>query len=175
MKSGQIFSTIFIYVIALIVMAMIFVYGYSAVKSVMGKGEQVLFIQMKTDIVAAIEDVSSDMGRVDKKEIQIPGTYNVVYFIDLAYLDTDKSSADLCNRESINDDYNPVVCDAWTDSNSEAEFPNLFLVHGTSVESFYIGDIQIVEGYKKFRAPRGKITLRLEGVADGRVLLSEWV
>ena len=171
MKSGQMFGTIFIYVVSLIVMAMIFVYGYSAVKSTLGKGEEVLFVQMKTEIKSAIEDVSSDYGRVDKKKLSIPGNYEKVYFIDLETEENTKRSSSLCTTSA---DYNPIICDAWLSSKAGSESPNMFLVHGATVKSLDIGNIQISNGYKKFNAPRGEITLRLEGIEGGRVLLDEW-
>ncbi len=177
MKAAQMFGRIFIYVVSLIVMAMIFVYGYTAIKSFFERGEEVLFIQMQTDIRSAIEEVSADYGRVDKKTVSIPGSYDEVYFVDLDYDDpiTPKSLTALCIPGN---DYNPIICDSWKDSKLQSESPNMFLVHGTSIKSYYIGDIEVkylsIIGYVKLKALRGKIVLRLEGVANRRVNLREW-
>lgn len=164
-KSGQMVGQIFIYIVALIVMALIFVYGYNAVSSILKRGEQVLFIQMKTEIESAVDDVSSDFGRVDKKTLSIPGKYNRVCFVDL--------EKDAPSSQPPTLELPPIVYDSWQ---SKAE-KNMFLIYGSSINPLYIGDIQIGDatdpGYLCINAPYGKITIWLEGVEGGRVKLSE--
>src|SRR3989338_11458181 len=66
---GQIVGQIFIYVLAIVVMGAILIFGYNAIADFRSKSSQVSTIRIQSDVSSAIESLSSDFGSVKKKEI----------------------------------------------------------------------------------------------------------
>lgn len=156
MKKAQILGQVFIYILTIIIFGIILLYGYRAIKDMGARADQVLLIQLKKEMVNAIE--KTDYGSVTKQELTLPNKYGEVCFVDL-------------NRPANGLSEHPLVYDSW-DDNVEA---NMFLIKDkTTVDSYYIGNIEITNPYYRcVKAVQGKVTLRLEG--KGRLVeLSEW-
>lgn len=165
---------VFIYILAIIVFSMILLYGYKSIKGLGQKADDVILLQLKTKITSTVKKAVSDYGSVIREELDIPGDYDRVCFVDLS-----KSSEALDQEvcDSVSPDYEPLVCDSW-EANAKS---NMFLLSKSGdVLTYDIGDIRIekdeggvIEYYECINVLQQKIVLRLEGEGD-YVLLSEW-
>src|SRR3989338_5644355 len=60
-KKGQIVGQIFIYVLAIVVMGAILIFGYNAIADFRSKSSQVSTIRIQSDVSSALESLSSFM------------------------------------------------------------------------------------------------------------------
>jgi hypothetical protein len=144
MKKAQIAGQIFIYVIAMVVVGLIVAYGYSAIKGFSQRGEEVEYITLKTDIENSARAIISDYGSIKRPDINIPGKYKMVCFVDKKR----KEGADdtyLCREADEVEDspelrkfHQPIACAGWKNGRD-----NVFLIPDGS-ESFDMGEIVIV-------------------------------
>lgn len=81
MKSAQA-SQIFSYVLALVILALVFIFGYKAISGMQERTDEAAFIQFQSDLK---NNVETTMNYGDEKydEIDVPGDYNKVCFIGL--------------------------------------------------------------------------------------------
>lgn len=149
---AQMIGQIFIYILAVVMVAFILLYGYSAIKTFKDRAEQVAFIKFKTDLESTVKSVSFDYGTVKKAEFLVPSGYKEVCFIDL-------------NKPTIPDD--PVI----EDSVKSGVEKNVFLVAQVAEESFYVGNITVKDPCMAVKG--GKIKIRLEGKGN-YAAISEW-
>lgn len=175
-KKGQIAGQIFVYIMGLVIIALVFLYGYSAIRSFVTRTDQVTAIQFKTRIESNIEAAASDYGSVKKLELEVPPGYEEVCFVDTA-------RAQLKLDEL--DEY-PIMKDS-VESGRDA---NVFLITAGDVgQDYYVGHMTVdaltgsgygdlLEGagdYMLCITPaNGKIYLRLEGKGD-HTFVGEWV
>lgn len=165
MRKAQTISQVFIYILTIIIFGVILLYGYNSIRNMSQRADQVLLIQLKKEMVNAIE--KTDYGSVTKQELSLPGRFNEICFIDLDY--SNPSITDIC--DSGHPDYQPLVCDSWEDKAPE----NMFLIKDkATIESHDIGNIKIGSPYYDcIKAVQGKVTIKLEGKGK-YVELSEW-
>ena len=161
-RKGQVIGQVFIYILAIIIFSLVLLYGYKTIKGFGKKADEVILIQLTTDLRTAIKKIGSDYGTVTKKELSIPGKYSYVCFVDLSYY---PPPIDL-------DSEHPAVYNSWLDQAQQ----NMFLITSKEeIEPYYIEGISISVDphYKCLNVIQGKILLRLEGKGD-HVELSEW-
>ncbi|MFC1723969.1 hypothetical protein ACFL0V_07575 [Nanoarchaeota archaeon] len=175
MKKAQVAGQIFIYIIAIVVVGLIIVYGYSAIKGFSQKGEQVEYINLKTGMENAFKSIVSDYGSIKRPDIDIPGKYKMVCFVDI----NRKVAAEtfsLCSKEGPDDPiYEPVVCSSW-----QIGTDNVYLVPDGS-ESWNVGPIIFKndhkpyagEGFMCFDVKNNKIKMQLKSLGD-KVEVSEY-
>ena len=165
MARAQVQNQIFIYVISLVVISLIMLYGYNALNKLRDQSEKVSYIQLKTDLENEIKKMGYEYGSVEKKVFDVPSDIKKV-----------------CFAEHDNNAITQVmVGDAviWDSIDSGVE-KNVFLKKGSvAEESFYIGNIE-VEGpppamnpFLCFDVASSKIIVRLEGLGK-KVKVSEW-
>ena len=80
MKKG-IAGQVFIYIIALFLVAFIMIYGYKAIKTLTTKTDQITFLKFKTDLESAVGSISSDYGSVERKTFFIGDKYKKACFV----------------------------------------------------------------------------------------------
>lgn len=165
MKKAQA-QQIFIFIIAIVIASLIFIYGYKAINDFMDRSEEVALVRFKTDIESGIRTISSDYGSVNKLELSLPSEYQKVCFIDFGF-DGDKSSAGLCRPGQP--DYDPIACDAWE---SGTRNQNVFITPQADI-TIKVGDMSIDGGYVCVDVLNGQAVLRLEGKGNA-ALVSEW-
>jgi hypothetical protein len=159
-RRAEIAGQIFIYIVAIVVVGFIIVYGYSAIRSFKEKGEQVEFITLKSDIQAAIKSIASDYGSVKRPDISIPGKYTKVCFMDKSKKGQAGTEA-ICNSAQP-DYYEPLVCEGW-----KLGRDSVFLVPDGS-ESFDAGSFAIEQnkGYLCIDVVNSRIKLQVTGLGD---------
>ena len=153
MKKSQIQSQIFVYVPAMIVIAMVLLYGYRSIDMMRERANQVDLLSFKTDVRNAIEKVSNDYGTVRKPTFRVPEGYEEVCFIDLSK-----------GADPLMEGLHPLVYEAWQDSSS-----NVFLIKGLAKEFYLVDEEQPLiriddEGYACSEVKHNHITVTLEGI-----------
>jgi len=134
---AQVVGRIFIYVVSLVVMSMILLYGYKAVHFFLERGDDINLLHSKTEAKKAIEEIMSQSGSVKQIQIPIPTKYSQVCFVDL-----EQSSSALSKYicTAGNEFYHPLICDSWQSNTKQ----NFFLVESkTRMEPFYLGNIAV--------------------------------
>lgn len=158
MKIAQLYSQIFIYILTIVLVSFILVYGYTAVKNFKERADQVSCLKFKNDMQNAISSVSSDFGTVKRKDLSICGRYTGVCFVE-SFTEPD-----------IPYETDPIIMDSVRSGSGN----NVFLIEGIAKEPFYAGNISVgPDDVLCIEAAGGKISLRLEGKGN-HVILSEW-
>ena len=150
MRKAQLAGQIFIYIIAVVVVGLIILYGYSAIKSFSKRGEEVEYLTLKTSLESAVKGISSDFGSIKRPDIAIPGKYKQVCFgekVSGAVI----NATQWCMKE-------PIACAVWRTNRS-----NVFLIpDGT--DNFDVGEIATLpqgEHVICFDVVNNKINLQL--------------
>ena len=160
-KKSQIQSQVFVYVLALVIMGMILLYGYKSISTMREKGEQIDLLTFKTDLADEISKMSSDYGSARIITLKSPAGFSEVCFIDL-----EKNPS-----EDIRTTH-PLVYESWIDDTA-----NVFLIKDLAEEFQLIEEnnkplIQIKNpGYVCIQVINNRVSLRLEGIG-GKSLLS---
>lgn len=157
MRRGQLYSQIFIYILTIILVSFILVYGYNAVQNFKKRAEQVSCLKFKNDLVNAIESVSPDFGSVKRKELQLCSGYTKVCFVETF------------ESPNLPNDIDPIIKDSILSSTGR----NVFLLENIAKESFYAGRISVEPDILCIKAVNSKIDLRLEGKGNHAVI-SQW-
>ena len=157
MKKSQLYSQIFIYVLAIFLTTLILVYGYNAVDSFRKRTDQLSCLKFQNDLRNAIQSIYSDYGSVKKKDLQLCGTYTRVCFVESI------------TQPSIPANIDPILKDNILSNTGK----NVFFLEKTAKESFYGGKISVDPDILCIKASNNRISLRLEGRGD-YALLSEW-
>lgn len=156
---------VFVFILAIIIAALIFIYGYGAIRDFMDRSDQISLIRFQTEIQSSIRTTSADYGSVKKVELTLPSRYEKVCFVDYDKFNTQNPICSLTAGQEK--DYNPLICDAW-----ESRTQNIFTVP-VADETIKTMQLEIDEGYLCVKTSNGRIVLRLEGRGD-RAALSEW-
>lgn len=157
MRRAQLYSQIFVYILTIILVSFILIYGYTAVQNFRKRAEQVSCIKFKNDLSNSIESILSDFGSVKRKDLELCAGYSLVCFVETFQNIDMPSSTD------------PVI----KDSILAGAGKNVFLVENIAKESFYAGNISVEPDVLCIEAANQKISLKLEGKGN-HVLLSKW-
>lgn len=163
MKKGQLIGQIFIYILAIILIAFVLGYGYKTIAGFRQKTEQASYIKFRNELQNAIKAISTDFGSVKIVQLDMPSNYKEVCFVR--------------NHENFPVSFSAAGYPIIEDSVNSGIEKNVFLVQETVKESFYVGKITlIILGIDKdfYCAPvlNGKVKLRLEGKGN-HALISE--
>ena len=172
MKTSQIQGQIFIYILTIVLVSFILVYGYNAIKNIQNNAQQVSCLKFRNDLQSAIEIVSNDFGRVKKEDIEICQPYKRVCFVETY------DFKNVVKSNPRNSDPSATLDEILKHNIKSETGKNVFLVDKVSKESFYAGNISINPGPTTFdvlciNAINNRISLKLEGKGN-HVLLSEW-
>jgi hypothetical protein len=141
----------FIYVVTIIIISFILVYGYNAIFAFKQKSDQVSYIQFKNRLQNSIEVLSVDYGSVQIKEFILPGNINAVCFI-----------RNFPSVPVLSSTEYPLI----EDSVNSGIDKNVFLIGKTVEESFFVGKISAGEDMLCVPVVQDRINLRMEGKGD---------
>src|SRR3989338_2871642 len=102
-KSGMGVGEVFIFIIAAITFASIMIFGYRAISGFISSGEDVAFVQFKTDLESSIKKIYTEYGAVRVEEFRTPPKYTQICFVDL----------DFAGEMETLKDFSPAAYDAW--------------------------------------------------------------
>ena len=159
-KKGLEASQIFVYVVSIVVVGLVLLFGTRAIMSMQSDMCQVNYIQFKTELHNTIDDVLSDYGSVKQIELKMPCSYKKLCFADLNAPTV---------PQSVQQDQ-PLIADAWSDKTA-----NVFLLETSIKESFKEGKLQVdaPDGYLCLEREGGMVRMRLEGLGRN-VKVGRW-
>lgn len=152
MKRAQIQSQVFVYILALLIMSFILIYGYNSLTRIRETGDLALTINFKSDIKRAISSISSDYGSIKVEEISVPTGYREVCFVNLS-------------NNAVPDDYGIIQNYVEDVITNNAEPRNVFL-YPEGIESVYVGEIEVEDDFLCVDVSYGKIKIKLEGLGN---------
>jgi hypothetical protein len=175
-KKGVGVGQVFIFIVAAITFSLIMIFGYKAINSFLHSGEQVQFVQFKTDLESSIKKIYTEYGSIRKVQYHPPPRYRQICFVDMDYDNINKEMDMLCAAD-------PVACDVWSEaakgkaSNKkgyDVVDENVFLspkdsglvamkVHQISI---YNEDLTAPKGFLCLPIIEGIFSLTLEGKGD---------
>jgi len=161
MKSGQIYGQVLIYILTIVLVSVILVYGYNAINNFKERAEQVTLLKFERDLGNLMEALAPDYGSQKTRGFLLPGGMKSICFVD-----TYDRVIDIPDRT------NPIIKDSvkpYIEDRNRLEIKNVFLLDDTVRESFTIpvkmdldgDDILCIESIG------GRVTLKIEGKGDG--------
>lgn len=168
-KQAQISSEIFVYVLAIIVIGLIVIFGYKRVTDISKSGNEIENLQFKKELESMIKN-GMPAGNVFLEEYKLPPGFSKICFIDIT-----KSAPSQQPDISV---LPSMIYDSW---NAKVE-KNVFLVHQNKIESFYIDkerlEIGTVSGeckgddvsYQCCETKNGKVELKLSGAGKKTII-----
>lgn len=181
-RKGQIAGQVFIYMIAIVVVGLIVVYGYSAIRGFTQRGEEVEYLTLKTSIENSVRAIVSDYGSIKRPDISVPGKYEMVCFVDKDATDASIAASAICDKSAAemlaqgDDKYHqPIICAAWKTHNN-----NVFMVPDGS-DAFSVDATLVIDEnmptaghhFICFDVINNKIKMQMEGLGD-RVKISQY-
>lgn len=159
-KKSQVQTQMFVYMLALVVIALVLLYGYNAIRGFINTSNDVNLVQFKTDFSAAVEGQSHEFRSVIKKQLLLPSGYNEVIIVDLNKV----------ANASLRLQY-PMMYDSWLDGVEK----NVFLIGKSKIESFYAGKIYFepIQDHIILKAPDRIVEMKLTGMG-GSTKIDEW-
>jgi hypothetical protein len=123
---AQIQGQIFIYILSVVVVTLVLMYGYRAIRGFNQQAQMIDILEFKTTLQNEIDGIRSDWGSVKTLQIKVPNDYKEVCFVDL-------------NKGGIINASYPLIADSVNSGVKQ----NLFLVRNLGEESFYLGNITL--------------------------------
>ena len=158
-KRGQL-STVFVYLFAIIVIALILIMGYNFITTTKENVEKTDLILLKNKLISDIKAISSDYGSSKKV------TYSLPESAELCLFDLDKKDEILDNLPA---NFNSIIKDSIRSDVKK----NAFIISSSIFESIYIGNIEINNPYFNCIKPlAGKISFVIEGAGNRTLILT---
>ena len=169
MTKAQLYGQIFTYILTIVVVTLILVYGYRTIIGVKDKANLVMALKFEKELKSSIKSITGDFGSVAKKEIPVDEKTSSVCFID-----NYEPITDVNNPKS--DDSNPINPIVKESIRSQSD-NNVFLMGGAP-NSFDAGKISIPDIPNEInvlciKAINRQIAFRLEGAGD-HAIISRW-
>ena len=167
---------IFVFIIAALTFGLIMIFGYKAIGGFLQSGEDVAFVQFKTDLESSIQKIYTEYGSVRIEEFRLPAKYERICIVDMDY-PAEKMSAEmdgLCVQHA-------KACDVWNDakiaqeagkSGYESVDENIFLTPEAPVKlktfriSLYDEETRDNVGFLCQDIDGGSVSFVLEGKGD---------
>lgn len=166
-KKSQVQTEVFIYILTLVIVGMIVVFGYKAIAGIRQDAERAEIVNIERDLANTIKTMKSSYGSIKTKEFVLPGELKTFCAVDLAKGSQTITIGTITSTPPV---YG-LVTDAWGDGTA-----NLFLLADTGqFEPFMAEDLVVTgesstENYLCISSKTGKIRIKLEGKGDYTVL-----
>lgn len=158
---AQLYGQIFIYALTLVLISVVLVYGYSAIRNFRQKTEDIVAIKFQKDLRNAIESITNDYGSVSRKEFQLSGEITKICFVESF------ESFDRANPASN------LPLDNIIKNSISGTDKNVFLIEKSLKSSFFAGKISVDKDVLCIKPNNNKVILRLEGRGN-HMALDEW-
>lgn len=159
-RHAQIIGQAFIYILTVIIIFVILIYGYNAITDFKNKINKISLVKFQTDIESSVDSLSSDYGSIKRLEIDV-GEFEQVCFVE--------SHATPFLTSDLENSLNPIVLDSVKSGTGK----NVFLIKETVENSFFVGDISVEPDVLCILPHQGRLFLRLEGRGN-HVSIREW-
>lgn len=152
-KGVMIASQVFIYIMGMIVIIMVMVYGFKVIAGMRENSESIALINFQNSLSSTVTKLAIEYGSVTNKEFVVPPKYDRVCIID----------QDETHPSSIPAYMHPIIYNFWQGDTPD----NFFLINNDGVEPVFVGD-----------QDSGDDMFRIEGdhwlcpaVVNGRIML----
>jgi hypothetical protein len=123
-KKGMGIGQVFIFIVAAITFALIMIFGYKTVSDFIDSGNEVAFVQFKTDLEKTVKKIYTEYGSIRIENYNIPGNFEQICFVDMDYNYDGEELQELC-------DFDQAACDIWEQAKKEGGYgsvdQNVFL------------------------------------------------
>ena len=160
MRKAQLYGQIFTYILTIILVSFILIYGYNAIVNFKNRAEQISCLKFKSDLSSAVEGILSDFGSVKRKDLELCNNYEQVCFVE---------TFERFDRQNPQGTNNRFIIDSVKSDTGR----NAFLINSGAPDSFYAGNISVNADVLCINAVDNKISLRLEGKGN-HVLLRQY-
>jgi len=153
MKTKAQAQQIFTWIVAIVLMSLLVLFGYRSITNLRVRGEQVKFLEFKNDLTSTIES-TTDYGSERRVSLSAPGAYNEVCFVDF------EGGIDL----SLMNNY-PIIRDSVASQLGKPAIENVFLVKDIAEQSFKIENMRVeAPKFLCVEVKAGKINFRVAGL-----------
>lgn len=146
---------IFVYILMVIIVGVVFIFGFRAISQIMQKGEDVALAKFKNDLTDMVRDIGASHD-IKREDFALSSRFSRICFA---------STSPLPETKKIN----PVIRSIVDSGGLE----NTFLLSDKLEESFNVGKIYLDEGYLCVDSRAGKIRLQFEGMGNSTAI-REW-
>jgi len=157
-KKAQV-SQIIAYLLAIVIFAMVLVFGYKAVVNIRQQAEQANYLNFQKSLEADIKSIYFDYGSVKKESYSLSG-YKEICFADLEH-------------GFINSYPEKIISNIIKNSMESKIRKNVFLI-GDKIDSFYIEKINLTNPLSQnpecVPVNNGKLNIKLTGQGDSSLV-----
>ena len=165
-RKSQIAGEIFIWILALIILAVIVFYGYKAISGFMQRGEEVSFIQFKNNLESEVSVLSTQLNDVvvfnERNPLRIPSKYKKVCFVSEDAVEGDVPI-------ELNDNLKKIIETAINTPELIEKTENVFL-EPSAVNPLYVGKIEVDGRILCVPVVKGRIDIRLTGLGGATLI-----
>ena len=139
-KKAQIQAQLFIYILAIIVIGFLLVFGTRAIMDLFSTVDEIDLLKFKTDIESNAERIAPNYGKWEKFSFDVPREIEKVCFVEHENLAlATKQGEGLC--DDLHPDFHFLMCNSWKDALSA----NVFTVPFQSLQggSIYLGEVKV--------------------------------
>jgi len=188
MKKAQIQTQVFVYLLSLVIVGLVLLYGYKAITGFKDRQESVSLIEFEGQMENLITSMKSRPDSLKKISVTVPGSFKYVCFGDNyeggAGNEPKLGDQNVCEGAlRPHSDSKVEDSDFAVDNAIEAGTANIFLVPD-GADNFLMGSIDVVDtqtgpgvltstGCVCIERTGGEVILKVEGLGDG-VKISKW-
>lgn len=158
-------ENIFMFILALMIMAFILFYSYRSINSLMSKKDTADLSLFRADLDKEASSMARSPGNVDYPVFTLPSYVTSVCFTNL---DEKPASVNACVQTNKDHGFDKFMCDAWLDSDF-----NVFLLPKKEQFSFKNELIQLNDGVGVLCIAAKGATLELKMTGKGKRVLIE--
>lgn len=129
---AEVSSSVFLYILAVIVIGSILIFGYKRVMDITKSGDEIQVLEFRKFIENHINN-GLGSGNELVEDITLPTGFSELCFVNLKQTPDDTIKSDLKND---------LIFDSWKAGIEK----NVFLVRGNKIESFYVDKERLVIG-----------------------------
>ena len=163
-RKAQNIGQIFIYIVAIVIVAVILIFGYKSIIDFNNRAKQIELVQFQKKLESSIKSITPQYATVKKKDFMISNEYKQVCFV--RNYDVDYSSAVLPTTFK---DY-PLIEDSVMSGTGK----NIFLIKTNKqiAESFEISEISFEDSdiFNCFNIANSRLSVKIEGKGDHVVI-----
>ncbi|MBW3003963.1 hypothetical protein KY328_05420 [Candidatus Woesearchaeota archaeon] len=156
-RKAQMQTHLLIYIVAIVLVALILIFGYRAVRTFIERGQEAEFVTLRSDLQRTVNSVAVSFGDVRIEDYSFPPKYSKVCLLSTANMAQPPQS--LLELE------HPLIYSAVA-AGSES---NMFLVDKVGEPFADIGNIKVQNDFQCFELVDGKLRLRFDWAARGLV------
>ncbi|HLC61482.1 MAG TPA: hypothetical protein VJI52_00510 [Candidatus Nanoarchaeia archaeon] len=182
MRQSQLYGQVFIYILTILLISFILIYGYNAISGFKGRTEQIVSLKLQEELKNSVQSITPDFGSAVKKEIDIGSASEICFVENFQYCCNRASPVGKDSSGSIIVD--PIIKDSIKSNDGNLDHSsdkNVFLIGKSASSPFNIGYIKLDESTDPgihinvlcMKPLNGKVTLKLEGKGD-HALVSAW-